>query len=394
MSSSVWPTPTVSMMIRWKPKASSRSATSSVVVASPPWAPRVAIDRMNTLGSRLTDSMRIRSPSSAPPVNGLVGSTATTPTESPPARNRWMSASVSVLLPAPGGPVMPIRRVPPRPSSPWACDSTRSNPSRWFSTRVMARAKAAGSRRASPSRIRSTLMQGNYGVGGTSCLLLGAVQGYGPHRSRPHGDAFDPRRRGREDIELEAMEGEPLAGPRNTAQRAHQQAPHGLDARDRERDAERLLQPAGRGASLELDDPRRRLNPRAPRGLLRRLEDLGYQVAQEVLEGDEPRRAAELVQHDGEVATAALHLEHQVGGARRSRDDERRVHGDRGVGRKAQQVEGVRDAHDLVERPAIHRIATVPGLQRHVSCLRGEQPFGDRHDGGPRRHQLPHWTVC
>jgi len=47
---------------------------------------RVAIDRINTPGSRLTDSMRIRSPSSAPPVKGLVGSTAMTATLRPRSR--------------------------------------------------------------------------------------------------------------------------------------------------------------------------------------------------------------------------------------------------------------------------------------------------------------------
>src|SRR5207253_404906 len=81
--SSPWPTPTVSAGMRATPNASSRSATSSVVVARPPCAPRVAMERMKTCGSRLADSIRMRSPSSAPPVNGLVGSTATAPTESP-----------------------------------------------------------------------------------------------------------------------------------------------------------------------------------------------------------------------------------------------------------------------------------------------------------------------
>jgi len=48
--------------------------------------PRAAIDRMNTPGSSAIDSMRIRSPSSAPPVNGDVGSTATMPTVKPASR--------------------------------------------------------------------------------------------------------------------------------------------------------------------------------------------------------------------------------------------------------------------------------------------------------------------
>ena len=61
-------------------RSSTWQNTSVVVVAKPPSAPRAAIDRMYTPGSSVTDSIRIRSPSSAPPLNGLVGSTATTAT--------------------------------------------------------------------------------------------------------------------------------------------------------------------------------------------------------------------------------------------------------------------------------------------------------------------------
>ena len=86
MSSSLCPTPTVSMRMRSMPNASSTSATSRVAAASPPSEPRVAIDRMNTPGSSATDSMRMRSPSSAPPVNGDVGSTAMMPTVKPASR--------------------------------------------------------------------------------------------------------------------------------------------------------------------------------------------------------------------------------------------------------------------------------------------------------------------
>jgi hypothetical protein len=79
MSSSDWPTPTVSMMTRSKPNASSTSATSFVASASPPSEPRVAMERMKT-PVQATSFMRMRSPSSAPPVNGEVGSTAITAT--------------------------------------------------------------------------------------------------------------------------------------------------------------------------------------------------------------------------------------------------------------------------------------------------------------------------
>src|SRR5882762_5358764 len=325
MSSSVCPTPTVSTSTRSKPNASSRSATSSVVVASPPCAPRVAIERMNTPGSRLTDSIRIRSPSSAPPVNALVGSTATTPTERRWARKRWISASVSVLLPAPGGPVMPARRVPPRPSNPCAYDNTRSNPSRWFSTRVMARANAAVSRRASPSRIRSVVTP-------DSCFRparFGALERHGAHRPRPHGDPLHAGSGSGENVELEPVQREALTRSGDASQRLHQQPRHGLDPAGFQGDAEPLLEPAGRGAALQLDDPHGRL---VAGGRLPRLEDLRHQVAEQVLECDQACCPAELVQHDGEVAAAALHFQHEVGRPRGARHDERRQEGDGRVG--------------------------------------------------------------
>ena len=79
MSTSSCPTPTVSMMTTSRPAASSTSATSLVARASPPRCPRVAMLRMNTPGSAACACMRTRSPRIAPPVNGLVGSTAIDP---------------------------------------------------------------------------------------------------------------------------------------------------------------------------------------------------------------------------------------------------------------------------------------------------------------------------
>ena len=54
-----------------------------VARARPPSCPRVAMLRMKTSGSAKCACMRTRSPRIAPPVNGLVGSTAMTPTVSP-----------------------------------------------------------------------------------------------------------------------------------------------------------------------------------------------------------------------------------------------------------------------------------------------------------------------
>src|SRR5436853_431478 len=57
--------------------------------------------------------MRIRSPRIAPPLKGLLGSIASTPTSSPDPRTRPMSLSVSVDLPEPGAPVIPTVYAPP-----------------------------------------------------------------------------------------------------------------------------------------------------------------------------------------------------------------------------------------------------------------------------------------
>jgi len=86
--------------------------------------------------------MRTRSPSNAPPVNGDVGSTAITPTVRPASRKRFTRSAVIVLLPAPGGPVRPMRLA--RPVRAWRDPSSSSNPSRWFSTMLTTRASAAG----------------------------------------------------------------------------------------------------------------------------------------------------------------------------------------------------------------------------------------------------------
>ena len=82
MSISSWPTPTVSIKICCFPAASSSSATSARARASPPKNPRVAIERMNMPASPAWPCMRMRSPRIAPPVYGLLGSTAMTPTAS------------------------------------------------------------------------------------------------------------------------------------------------------------------------------------------------------------------------------------------------------------------------------------------------------------------------
>ena len=165
MSTSSWPTPTVSMMITSLPAASSTSAASPVARARPPRWPRVAMLRMNTPASPACVCIRSRSPRTAPPLNGLVGSTAMTPTVN--GRDAFLSLatsrSTSVLLPAPGGPVTPTRYA--RPVLPKIA-RTRSAAARLSSsTSEIARAIARGS----PAITRSAR------VGATYCLSRGAL---------------------------------------------------------------------------------------------------------------------------------------------------------------------------------------------------------------------------
>ena len=68
----------------------------------------MAMLRMNTPGSRVWDCMRMRSPSTAPPVNGLEGSTAMTPTARPVGAESRGQPVDQGRLAGPGGPVMPM----------------------------------------------------------------------------------------------------------------------------------------------------------------------------------------------------------------------------------------------------------------------------------------------
>src|SRR6187200_948451 len=90
--------------------------------------------------------MRTRSPSSAPPVIGLDGSTATTPTDRPAALTRSISDATSVDLPEPGGPVIPTRCA--RPAVGYSRRMAASATAVRFSTAVSSRASA---RRSPPT---------------------------------------------------------------------------------------------------------------------------------------------------------------------------------------------------------------------------------------------------
>src|SRR2546422_5779461 len=126
----------------------------------------------------------------------------------------------------------------------------RSKPSRWFSTRLIARASAAGSRRSRPSTMRSMLMQQSC-KGNQSRAVL-RVEDERPHETRAHRHPLDARRRRGQDVELESVKQQPLAGFGNPPERLHQEAAHRLDAPPPECHVERLFESARRGAPLEL----------------------------------------------------------------------------------------------------------------------------------------------
>jgi hypothetical protein len=108
MSTSAWPTPTVSRNTSSRPEASINSAVCSAASLRPPSAPRLAIERMKTPGSRKWSVRRMRSPSSAPWVKGEDGSIDRTATVRSCARRTRVSALISDDLPAPGAPVSPM----------------------------------------------------------------------------------------------------------------------------------------------------------------------------------------------------------------------------------------------------------------------------------------------
>src|SRR5450759_3093624 len=93
--------------------------------------------------------MRTRSPRTAPPVIGLDGSTATTATGRPARRSSAINAATSVLLPAPGGPVIPMSWA--RPASGYRRRRAASASDVRFSTAVSSRERD----RRSPARAAS-----------------------------------------------------------------------------------------------------------------------------------------------------------------------------------------------------------------------------------------------
>ena len=105
---SLWPTPTVSMIMVSKPKASHKVMVSLVFRATPPKVSPDAEGRIKAFLSLTNSSIRVLSPKILPCEMVLLGSTARTATFLPKLVKCFPKASIKVLLPTPGTPVMPI----------------------------------------------------------------------------------------------------------------------------------------------------------------------------------------------------------------------------------------------------------------------------------------------
>src|SRR6266702_2433876 len=109
------------------------------------------MDRMKTPGSTPVSAIRMRSPSTAPPEYGDVGSTATTPTFLSFARNVRTRRLISELFPAPGGPVNPTTWARPVCGKIRATASTASASSSSMSEMTFPAARLSPRRRARTS---------------------------------------------------------------------------------------------------------------------------------------------------------------------------------------------------------------------------------------------------
>ncbi len=99
------PAPTVSTKMRSKPNDCMTSSMHLMLFAIPCWPAAVDKLRINTRSTFEVPAMRQRSPNSAPPVIGLSGSQASTPTVSPRAAKCVVTALNKLLLPTPALPV-------------------------------------------------------------------------------------------------------------------------------------------------------------------------------------------------------------------------------------------------------------------------------------------------
>jgi hypothetical protein len=105
---SLCPTPTVSIKIVLKPAASHKMMVSRVFCATPPKDSPLGEGRIYAFGSFTNSSIRVLSPKILPLLIELLGSMAKTATLFPFWVKYFPKASIKVLFPTPGTPVIPI----------------------------------------------------------------------------------------------------------------------------------------------------------------------------------------------------------------------------------------------------------------------------------------------
>ena len=91
-----------------KPAASHKITVSLVFLATPPSEPALGLGRINALGSLHRVSIRVLSPRILPLLFSELGSMASTASLCPLDVMKLPKASMNVLFPAPGTPVIPI----------------------------------------------------------------------------------------------------------------------------------------------------------------------------------------------------------------------------------------------------------------------------------------------
>ncbi len=109
--------------------------------ATPPSDPAEGLGRMNALGCCESFSMRVLSPRIEPLVRSLEGSIASTASLPPSLSTCRPNTSILVLLPAPGTPVMPMRRELPE----WGRHFSMTSPSQGIVLRRKALDQCDGS---------------------------------------------------------------------------------------------------------------------------------------------------------------------------------------------------------------------------------------------------------
>src|SRR5262245_25502245 len=149
---------------------------SRVRRATPPSDPPDGLGRMNASGATESRAMRVLSPRMLPPERALDGSTASTATRLPCAMRWRPKASMNVLLPTPGTPVMPTRAARPVDGS---STSRRRWAASWWSVRVLTTSVMALARaRRSPAR-RSRARDAVRASGARSATSLSAAMRLG-----------------------------------------------------------------------------------------------------------------------------------------------------------------------------------------------------------------------